>query len=291
MIRALILFLTLLATPAAAQTLREVRFPDGRFYLIALPDGVARPPLILALHGGGGDPRQFARDTGLAAQATAAGFAVAFPAGTSRRGGDRLLVWNAGYCCGHAPGAGVDDVAFLIRVADDTARFGVDGRRVYLTGMSNGAMMAQSFAATHPTRTAAVVSVAGTPDLARFPVRGRVAILHIHGTDDRHVPLAGGVGDKSLARADFTAVATMIDAFRAPWGRLSARQSVIDPAEDGMRTRLTEWRGPQGRVRVALMTVEGGGHHWPGGRRSDRRGATRDIDAGTEAIRFFAQNR
>lgn len=286
MIRALILFLTLLATPAAAQTLREVRFPDGRFYLIALPEGVARPPLILALHGGGGNPSQFARDTGLAARGVQAGFAVAFPAGTSRRGGDRLLVWNAGYCCGHAPGAGVDDVAFLTRVADDAARWGADGRRVFLTGMSNGAMMAQSFAATHPARTAAVVSVAGTPDVARFPVRGRVAILHIHGTDDRNVPYAGGVGDRSISRVEYTAVAPLIDAFRAPWGRLSARESVIDPAPDGMRTRLTEWRG-QGRVRVALMTVEGGGHDWPGGRRSDRRGATRDIDASAEAIRFF----
>jgi polyhydroxybutyrate depolymerase len=291
MIRALILFLTMLATPAAAQALREVRLDDGRFYLIALPEGVARPPLILALHGGGGDPRQFARDTGLAARAVRAGFAVAFPAGTSRRGGDRLLVWNAGYCCGHAPGAGVDDLAFLDRVARDAARLGADAGRLYLTGMSNGAMMAQTYAATRPDRTAAVVSVAGTLDLSRFAVRGRVALLHIHGTDDRHVPYAGGVGDKSLARADFTAVAAVMDAFRAPWGRLARQESVIDPVPDGMRTRLTEWRDPRGRVRLALMTVEGGGHDWPGGRRSDRRGATRDIDAGTEAIRFFVQNR
>lgn len=287
-----LLILSLLALPAAAQSLREVRLEEDRFYLVATPPGVARPPLILALHGGGGDPRQFARDSGLTPRALAAGFAVAFPAGTARRGGDRLLVWNAGYCCGHAPAAGVDDVAFLARVADDAAaRFGVDARRVFLTGMSNGAMMAQSFAASRPARTAAVVSVAGTPDLARFPVGGRVAILHIHGTDDRHVPYGGGVGDKSVARADFTSVAATMAAFRAPWGRLSARETVIDPAADGMRTRLTEWRGPGGAVRVALMTVEGGGHHWPGGRRSDRRGATRDIDASAEALRFFLQNR
>lgn len=288
MVRLLLLILTILTTPAAAQTLREVRFPDGRFYLIALPEGVAKPPLILALHGGGGDPRQFARDSGLVARGVQAGFAVAFPAGTSRRGGDRLLVWNTGYCCGHAPGAGVDDVGFLTRVADDAARrFGADGRRLFLTGMSNGAMMAQAFAATLPARTAAVASVGGTLDLGAFPVRGRVAILHVHGTEDRNVPYAGGVGDKSVAGVDFTAVATMMDAFRAPWGRLSAHESVIDPAEDGMQTRLTEWRGPGGKVRVALMTVVGGGHDWPGGRRSDRRGATRDIDASAEAIRFF----
>lgn len=292
MIRALILILTLLSTPAAAQALREVRLPDGRFYLIALPEGVARPPLIVALHGGGGDPRQFARDTGLAARGAAQGFAVAFPAGTSRRGGDRLLVWNAGYCCGHAPAAGVDDLGFLDRVADDAAaRFGVAARRLFLTGMSNGAMMAQSFAARRPDRTAAVVSVAGTPDLSRFAPQGRVAILHIHGTGDRHVPFGGGVGDMSVARADFTGVADMLAAFRAPWGRLVPRDRVIDPAADGMRTILTEWRAPGGATRVALMAVQGGGHDWPGGRRSDRRGATRDIDASTEALRFFARNR
>ena len=63
--------------------------------------------LILALHGGGGDPDQFANASGLARAAMRQGFAVAFPAGSGRRG-ERLLTWNGGYCCGYAARQGID---------------------------------------------------------------------------------------------------------------------------------------------------------------------------------------
>jgi polyhydroxybutyrate depolymerase len=42
--------------------------------------------LILALHGGGGDPDQFASASGLGPAASRRDYAVAFPAGTGRRG-------------------------------------------------------------------------------------------------------------------------------------------------------------------------------------------------------------
>jgi polyhydroxybutyrate depolymerase len=119
--RTLVLVLLLvLPTLARADTLSRVEMADGRFYLIALPDGVPNPPLILALHGGGGSPAQFARTSRLTAPALAAGFAIAYPAGTSR--GGPLLTWNGLYCCGSAQGSGVDDTAFLAAVIDDAAR-------------------------------------------------------------------------------------------------------------------------------------------------------------------------
>ncbi len=126
--------------PLAAET---VRLGD-RWYRIELPANPDGAPLILALHGGGGDPDQFASASGLARLATRAGFAVAFPAGSGRRG-DRLLTWNGGYCCGAAARRDIDDLGFLKRVISDAAdRFGVDGSGVYLTGMSNGAIMSEA---------------------------------------------------------------------------------------------------------------------------------------------------
>jgi polyhydroxybutyrate depolymerase len=285
---ALIGFVLILAPLAAlAQDLREVRMTDGRSYLIALPPGVERAPLILALHGGGGSPTQFARASGLTAPALAAGFAVAYPAGTSRRGGP-LLVWNALYCCGHAPGSGVDDLAFLDRVAADAAaRFGV-ADTVFVTGMSNGAMLAQTWAATRgPSRVAAVASVAGVMDLSRVRVAGPVPILHIHGTADDMAPYAGGQGDSALTRTRHSPAEDGVAAFRAAWGRLSERQGVIDPVVDGTRVLRRDWlRGD--RPAVTLMTVEGGGHDWPGGRRARGEGAARDIDASAEVVAFFS---
>ena len=122
-----VMILAALTLPALARTER-VELGD-RWYLVDLPSQARGAPVILALHGGGGDPGQFARSSGLGKAGTAKGYAVVFPAGTGRKG-DRLLTWNAGYCCGSAARKGVADEAFLKAViADVTARYGLDGGR------------------------------------------------------------------------------------------------------------------------------------------------------------------
>lgn len=288
--RAILLFCAL-ATPATA---RESRVDLGdRFYLIDLPEVAEGAPLILALHGGGGNPAQFARSSGLGRAVTAAGYAVVFPAGTSRRGG-RLLTWNGGYCCGAAARNGVDDEAFLKAViADAAARFGLNGQRVFVTGMSNGAILAETFAARNPRLVRAVAGVAGTMDTGRIRVTGPVPALVIHGTADNHVPYAGGRGENALTGTDFAPVEAVVKAFLAAQpGVLMVTQSRIDAdPKDGTAAEVTDWtRG--GKVRVRLIRIEGGGHHWPGGRKArGADGKTREIDANAEILRFFAPYR
>lgn len=288
--RPLIICLLALLSPltAHAAEFADIELADGRSYLGAAPEGIANPPLIIALHGGGGSPEQFSRDSGLAPAALRAGFAIVFPSGTSRRAiGPK--VWNAGYCCGYAPAAGIDDQAFLTLVIKDAMhRYHADPSRIYITGMSNGAILAETYAATHPGSIRAVASVAGTMDVAHVRVRGAVPLLHIHGTADDHVPFAGGKGAKSYVQTDFASVEDDLAAFRMAIGKpLTAVSDVIDPADDGMRTERIRWQTADGHDQVVLLKVVGGGHHWPGGRRSDRRGATRDIDATREIIDFF----
>lgn len=284
--RAIVLLLSLLLSqPLAAET---VRLGD-RWYEIALPADAKGAPLILALHGGGGDPDQFAKASGLARAATRAGFAVAFPAGSGRRG-DKLLTWNGGYCCGYASRRGVDDVGFLKKVIEDAAsRFGVDGTGVYLTGMSNGSIMSETFAAKNPGLVRAVAGVSGTMDTSRLSVGGKVPALIIHGTADDHAPYGGGQGDTSLTRTNFSSVASVVKAFLAPWGPTTSTSRSIDAKDDGTSVTVTD-HSTGGRVVLRLMTVEGGGHHWPGGRKARlKEGKTQEIDANTEILRFFAQ--
>ena len=272
----------LLAAGARAET-REVVLPDGRFYRIDLPARSAGAPMILALHGGGGNPGQTARNSGLTAPALARGYPMIFPAGTGRR----LLTWNAGRCCGPAARDRVDDVAYLDAVIDDAARrFKLDGSRVFLTGMSNGSMMAERYAAERPDRVRAVAGVAGTMDLS-IRVRGAVPLLHIHGTDDRSVPYAGGMGE-GVARVPFDAVADLVAAWRrATRATGVADRRVILPPPGGLRVVTEDWRDGRGRVMVRLVTIEGGGHVWPGGRRSQRGGEPPSISANDEVLRFF----
>lgn len=271
-----------LATPAHADR-QEVEL-GGRRYLIDLPD---RPSgaMIVALHGGGGSPEQFSKASGFSSVALAEGYAVIYPAGSGRT---RLLTWNAGHCCGYAQRQGIDDIGFLDQVIADAAqRFGLDAGRVYLTGMSNGSMMAETYAARRVPQVKAVAGVSGTIDIANNPAAA-VPLLHIHGTADTRVPYRGGQGEDGWVDTSFTSVAQEMAAFAATDAALTKTERFIDPADDGMRVVQSDWRNRNG-VQIRLLTVEGGGHVWPGGQ-SKRKVSTADISANTEILRFFAEH-
>lgn len=276
----LVLGFWLMSLPALAET---VALAD-RSYRIDLPDDRAAAPMIVALHGGGGGADQFARSSGLSRPANRMGYAVIYPQGTGR-----AATWNGGYCCGAAQRQGVDDAAFLDAVVADAARrFGLDAGRVYVTGMSNGAIMAETYGALRPGRLKAVAGVAGTMDTRRYRVTAVVPLLVIHGTADTSVPYAGGQGESGLTRTRFASVASVEAAFLAPHPALARTDAVIDPVADGMRVLERRYTDTAGRVQLRVLTVEGGGHAWPGSRRARRGGETRDIDATDQVLRFFA---
>jgi polyhydroxybutyrate depolymerase len=278
-----VLFWLLLVLPAGAETVSVTL--GARSYRADLPADPAGAQVILALQFGGGNPAQFARSSCLSG---AAGYAVIYPAGSGRT---RFLTWNGGYCCGMAAREGVDDLAFLDAViADAVARFGVNVARVYATGMSNGAILAEAYGATRPGKVRAVAGVAGTLDPGAHPPKGAVPVLHIHGTADSRVPFQGGPSVDGLTDASFTPVEKVIAAFAARFSGLVRQDRVIDPVQDGTRVLETTWH--QGtRPVIRLMKIEGGGHVWPGARRAKRQpGATGDIDATAEILRFFGEN-
>ena len=287
MLKWIVTCLVVLAWPVWADS-QTVKLGD-RSYVVDLPARATNAPIILVLHGGGGNPAQFAANSGFSRPANAKGYAVIYPAG-SARGRLGLLTWNGGYCCGFAAKARVDDVGFLDTViADAVGRFGLNGDRVYLTGMSNGSLMAERYAALRAGHVQAVAGVSGTMDVRATSIGGPVPLLHIHGTADPMVPYAGGVGQDSLTKTNWASVDQLIGAFvRAAGEPLTASTWVIDPAEDGMSVTKTDYTDAKGRVMVRLMTVQGGGHAWAGSKRSTKQGGTADIDANTEVLRFFA---
>src|SRR5258708_6567969 len=132
-----------------------------RSYRIHLPTGYSQLtmlPLVIALHGGGGNPEQFAKDTGFDQKADAEGFIVVYP-----RGIGLLPTWNAIHCCGPAFNNKIDDVGFMRALIDELiGSQHVDPKRVYVTGHSNGGMLSYRLGAELSDKIAAISVSAGT---------------------------------------------------------------------------------------------------------------------------------
>lgn len=275
-----------------------------RRYMVHIPRNLRRGPasLVIALHGGGGHGKQFKEANGLDAVADAQGFIVAYPDGTGRMG-NRLLTWNAGvHCCGYAREQNVDDVGFLARVIGDIGeRTPIDAGRVYMTGHSNGAIMAYRFAAERADLVTAIVPVAGAMDVERFaPVRD-VAVLHIHSVDDPRALYAGGMGPPfpgTDTRIHHEPVRTGLDrwAVHNGCGALIAVGQVLrgTGSDRGQSATRLAAQGCRSGGTVEHLRLEQVGHGWPGttARGLMRRTLGRDtglIEASREVWSFVSQ--
>lgn len=197
--KALLALALLLGSPASAEEQALTAGGRQRWVLLREPaQGQGPRPLILLLHGGAGNPAQAERAYRLTGPALDAGFLVAYPAGTGYFTRKRILTWNAGNCCGHAREKGVDDVGFLAALIERLVKDGrADPKAVFVTGMSNGAMMAHRLACERADLVAAIAPVAGTLAVPDCKPSRPVSVLVVHGTEDEHVPFAGGVGAKA----------------------------------------------------------------------------------------------
>ena len=266
-----------------------------RVYRVHVPPsytGSKAVPLVLALHGGGGDMEYQADNAnyGHAAKADREGYVVVFPNGYSRFKSMRLATWNAGRCCGEARDQNSDDVGYLRQVVELVSRqLHIDRQRVYATGMSNGGMMVYRLACEAADVFAAVASVAGSDSTTDCRPSRPVPVLHIHAQDDDHVQFQGGAGPKSVRKSmvtDFTPVPQVIDKWVGLDHCTAAPQRVLQT--EGAYCELHA--GCQGGTRVQLCVTEHGGHSWPGASRT-MSGAqpSRAIDANDVIWDFFSK--
>src|SRR5690242_10023460 len=185
---------------------------DGirREYLVHVPKSYrgAPTPMLVALHGGGGDADFQADDSKykLISKSEAAGFIAVFPNGYSRFPSGALATWNAGACCGAAQKNNVDDVGFIREVIARVERQArIDQKRIFATGMSNGAMMSWRLACEAP-EIRAIAPVEGTDNTtSRCVPQHPVAVIEFHAADDPNVPFNGGVG-AGPSHTDFKSV-------------------------------------------------------------------------------------
>ena len=256
-----------------------------RSYLLHLPAS-RRPgepmPLLLVFHGGGGTASNIAEHTGLTPAATPRGYAVVYPDGL-----------NGHWSDGRAARAGADDVGFVQLLLDSLRReLPVDSRRMFATGISNGAGMALRLACDLPGTFAAIAPVAGALPAElenRCAAAAPVSLLMFQGTLDRLMPYDGG--DLSLRRGRILPATTTANLFARVDGCDGEPVVAAEPdtATDGTRVRRSSSPGCRDGRDVVLFTIEGGGHTWPGGPpvgRSVGR-VSRDLDATRVMLDFF----
>jgi polyhydroxybutyrate depolymerase len=252
-------------------------------------------PLVLVLHGGGGNGQQAAESTGFSALADREGFVVAYPDGTGRLP-RRLLTWNSGGIPVWAVEHDIDDVGFLKAVVRDVqGRLPIDADRVHATGISNGGMMVHRLAREAADVFAAVAPVSGAMNFTAADSAQPISVLIVHGTADRHVRYGGGEPLRATGRAGERTDASVADAARYYVLRNGLADEPRTETEGKVKTETWDRTasGTPARARVQVVTLDGGGHAWPGGRRARHLGADAPFDwpASERIWEFFAQAR
>ncbi|CAF0699217.1 extracellular catalytic domain type 1 short-chain-length polyhydroxyalkanoate depolymerase [Candidatus Methylacidithermus pantelleriae] len=244
-----------------------------RSYILHLPPALSGQrllPLVINLHGGGGNAISAIEQTGFNTEADRNGFIVVCPNGTgaphpllNAMGRGEFYTWNAGSCCGYAVQHQVDDVGYIrALIATLQKRYPIDRKRIYATGFSNGGMMAYRLACEMSDTFAAMGVVSGTlTDLCCRPVEP-VPVIHFHGTADQNVPLLGGVGAKSV---DPTPKPPVLEAINF-WIKHNGASEQPQVTRFGSITKRV-YVAASGRAEVVFYLIAGGGHAWPGGKR------------------------
>lgn len=172
-----------------------------RKFRIHRPAGDAPTALVFIFHGGGGS------GTGVADEgahplwvfrklADTENFVAVYPEGSSDAQGS--AGWND--CrSDDKSGAQGDDITFLKALVDKVSgEFKLPATRIFVTGTSNGAVMAYRYAFTHTTSFRALAISAG--NLPAIPESGpcsgspsvAIPIMIAYGTADPAMPVAGG---------------------------------------------------------------------------------------------------
>ena len=179
-----------------------------RDYALYVPSGVAAKPhkavpLLVFLHGCNQSADDVATGSRLEVLAEEQGFLVLFPNQTRPAGSSYPFADGNGSGCwnwfhpDHQTRAAGEPATLAAMTRDVMSRFTVDADRVWLSGLSAGADMATTLAATHPDLFAAVAPIAGCGYRSCSDVDGSAAHAAM-GEHARVVPTLVVQGDADM---------------------------------------------------------------------------------------------
>jgi polyhydroxybutyrate depolymerase len=259
-----VLFVLLFVIVYAQDEAHELTFDDiERTYLLHVPasyDPQTPVPLLLMLHGRGGDGERISALTSFSDMADEQNFIVLYPDGIDNQ-------WNYVKDVPGYSSMTQDDTGFLLALLDEiSGQYSIDDKRVYVAGFSNGGFMTQRLACDAPERFAAFASVSaagfgGMVELCQTPLP--LSILFIHGTADGVIPWQGLVRGNSYMLAPVTETLAFWASYSGCDGDIT--DMAIPQQGNSPETSVKLFSvGCSKDNEVLLYAVQGGGHNWPG---------------------------
>jgi polyhydroxybutyrate depolymerase len=234
-------------------------------------------PLVLNWHGLTSNAGQEEILTNMDPVADANGWVLVYPNSPD-------MSWNAGTCCAYSATTR-DDVGFAVALVKQIqSKACIDPKRIYTTGMSNGAFMTYRLGCEHAEIFAAIAPVAGKVGIPSCKPSRSVPVMAFHGTSDPLVSYdTGGLSGENLS---------VPDTVKAWATRDSCTVGPTQSYQMGTVTCQT-WSSCSAGATVTLCSATGEGHWWPGSPLmpvSSTYGAgTNDIDATAQIAAFFAK--
>ena len=204
----------------------------SRNMLVYAPKNIEKNrPLIIQMHGYNQDAAYQKNAAKWEPVADTGRFVVVFPNGQNK-------AWDTG---------GDKDLNFIRAIINEmNSKYGIDKKRVYVSGFSMGGMMSYVVANKMSDQIAAIapVSGGGAPSTAKRAM----PIMHTHGTTDDVV--------------NYNSTVNTLKNW-VPFNKCSSNSKVIKPyptTKSGSAASLEIWSGCTDGVEVRLLTIAGKGH-------------------------------
>lgn len=234
-------------------------------------------PVVIAFHGGGGNAEKSIQFYDLHKKAEKEKFLLVYPEGYGRiLNSGSLGSWNAGRCCPPASKDNIDDVGFIREMIKKLNEdYKIDTKRIYLTGMSNGALMVYKLACELSDQIAAIAAVGGHDALDKCNPSRAVPTLHIHGTEDHCSSYngggCGGCGkDYMRAMLGLQKAKTMlwdcesVQAYFDIWSKIAKCNTKTNKFLLKDKVECQKYSGCANDAHMLFCSIDGMGHVWPG---------------------------
>jgi polyhydroxybutyrate depolymerase len=272
--------INLLSFPSSAGVDERASFMhEGleRTFHIHLPssyDKSIQLPLVIVLHGRGGNGESMILITrkGFDKLSDKDKFLVVYPDGIE-------LNWNDGRrdeeSNDRAHNEDIDDVGFISALIDFMiSNYNIDHKRVFVTGISNGAIMSYRLACELSFKITAIAPVDGNIPHMLLPEclpTDPVSVLAINNINDPLVPYEGGEIFGHFHRVKLGKVLSVDESigFWVNRNKCSNTPLLVEEPDmapqDGTRVLRKEYKNGINGTEVILYSIDGGGHTWPGG--------------------------